>query len=84
MHAQDPVSYAHTRGATVHECIRAMPTSQLLRLVHVLHHLHITALHMVRLLNLMQDLLFRRAIARPLHRLFQEKIVLLLLQYASA
>jgi hypothetical protein len=49
-----------------------------------MHHLHITALHMVRLLYLMQDLLFRRAIARPLHRLFQVKIVLPLLQYASA
>jgi hypothetical protein len=64
--------------------IRLMPTSQLLCLVHVMHHLHITALHMVRLLNLMQDLLFRWAIARPLHRLFQVKIVLPLLQYASA
>jgi hypothetical protein len=49
-----------------------------------MHHLHITALRMVRLLNLMQDLLFRRAIGRPLHRLFQVKIVLPLLQYASA
>jgi hypothetical protein len=74
----------------LHPRLVHLPTSQLLRLVSVMHYLHIAALHTVHLLTLMQDcplfslLLFCRAIVRPLHSLFQVKIVPLHLQYVSA